>query len=200
MFMDRKNVIKQEMEITRQKREKLLGQKALTVWFTGLSGSGKSTLSNAVEKKMHKAGYLTFSLDGDNIRLGINKDLGFAEEDRQENIRRIAEIAKLMNDAGVITLTSFISPYLRDRENARKIIGDESFVEVYVSTPIEECEKRDVKGLYKKARSGQIPDFTGISSPYEEPLSPEIAIDTSNMSVDEAADIILEKIIGYIQQ
>lgn len=198
--MDRKNVIKQEMEITRQKREKLLGQKALTVWFTGLSGSGKSTLSNAVEKKMHKAGYLTFSLDGDNIRLGINKDLGFAEEDRQENIRRIAEIAKLMNDAGVITLTSFISPYLRDRENARKIIGDESFVEVYVSTPIEECEKRDVKGLYKKARSGQIPDFTGISSPYEEPLSPEIAIDTSNMSVDEAADIILEKIIGYIQQ
>ncbi len=200
MFMDRKNVIKQEMEITRQKREKLLGQKALTVWFTGLSGSGKSTLSNAVEKKMHKAGYLTFSLDGDNIRLGINKDLGFAEEDRQENIRRIAEIAKLMNDAGVITLTSFISPYLRDRENARKIIGDESFVEVYVSTPIEECEKRDVKGLYKKARSGQIPDFTGISSPYEAPLSPEIAIDTSNMSVDEAADIILEKIIGYIQQ
>ena len=183
------------MEITRENRESLLGQRALTLWFTGLSGSGKSTLSNAVEKRLYEMGKHTMSLDGDNIRLGINKDLGFGESDREENIRRIAEISKLMNDAGIITLTSFISPYRKDREAAREIIGESAYIEIYVSTPIEECERRDVKGLYKKAREGILTQFTGISSPYEAPERAYLTIDTSKMSIDEATEIILKGIM-----
>lgn len=179
------------MDITRERREEMLRQRAVTVWLTGLSGSGKSTLANALEQQLAAKGRHTMLLDGDNVRFGLNKDLGFSKEDRVENIRRIAEVAKLLNDAGLIVLTSFISPYRRDREAARAIIGD-AFVEVYVSTPLRECERRDVKGLYQKARKGEIAEFTGISSAYEEPEHPEITIDTSGRSVQECAQELLE--------
>ena len=149
------------------------------VGIIGTNGSGKSTLVNEVEKRLVAQGRHTMALDGDNIRLGLNRNLGFAEQDRIENIRRISEVAKLMNDAGLIVLTSFISPYTRDRQSAKEIIGEKDFIEIYVSTPLEECEKRDVKGLYKRARTGEIPNFTGISSPYEPPVSPDITIDTT---------------------
>ncbi len=183
------NVIEQDLDITRQMRAAMKSQNPLTLWFTGLSGSGKSTLTNALEKRLVAMGKHTMLLDGDNIRLGLNQDLGFKESDRVENIRRIAETAKLMNDAGLIVLASFISPFARDRENARRIIGKD-FIEIYVSTPLAECEKRDIKGLYKKARSGEIPNFTGISSPYEAPEHAEITIDTSQ-SVEACVDQIL---------
>ncbi|MGM7702958.1 adenylyl-sulfate kinase [Pseudalkalibacillus sp. Hm43] len=191
------NVKWQETDITREIRSQQKGQKPLTLWFTGLSGSGKSTLANAVEKRLVSMGHHTMLLDGDNVRHGLNKNLGFKENDRVENIRRISEVAKLMNDAGLITLTSFISPYESDRQNAREIIGEE-YVEIYVSTPLEECEKRDVKGLYKKARAGEIPNFTGISSPYETPVDPEIEIDTSRYSLDEATDYVVDQIMKYL--
>lgn len=192
------NVVWQKTDITGEIRSKQKGQKPLTLWFTGLSGSGKSTLANEVEKRLVVSGKHTMLLDGDNIRHGLNKNLGFKEADRVENIRRIAEVSKLMNEAGLITLTSFISPYEKDRENAKDIIGAE-FVEIYVSTPLEECEKRDVKGLYKKARAGEIPNFTGISSPYEKPLAPDIEIDTSKWSLEEATDIIMRSIMPYLE-
>lgn len=188
------NLTWHQMDVTRSLREGQLGQKALTLWFTGLSGSGKSTLANAVEKRLYSLGKHSMLLDGDNIRLGLNKNLGFSEDDRIENIRRIAEVAKLMNDAGLIVLTSFISPFVRDRRNAAEIIGSESFVEIHVATPLEECERRDVKGLYAKARRGEIADFTGISSPYEEPQNPALRIDTSVEDVESAADRIIELI------
>ena len=181
------------MDITRQFRENHMGQKACTIWFTGLSGSGKSTLANELEKRLAAAGKYTMLLDGDNVRMGLNKNLGFKETDRIENIRRIAEVSKLMNEAGLIVLTSFISPFRSDRRSANEIIG-ERYIEIYVSTPIEECEKRDVKGLYKSAREGKIPNFTGISSPYEVPEHPAVEIDTSKHSVDECIDIIMEKL------
>ena len=161
----------------------------------GPSGSGKSTLANAVEKRLHAQGRFTMLLDGDNVRLGLNRNLGFSEADRIENIRRIAEVAKLMNDAGLIVLTSFISPFVRDRRAAAEIIGSDSFVEVYVSTPLEVCEQRDVKGLYAKARAGELENFTGISSPYEAPEHPALNIDTSSESIDDAA----ERIVSYIE-
>ena len=186
------NLTEQKTDITRQLRSEHMLQKPLTIWFTGLSGSGKSTIANALEKRLFAEGRYTMLLDGDNIRMGLNKNLGFDPADRVENIRRIAEAAKLMNDAGLIVLTSFISPFERDRENARDIIGRESFVEVYVSTSIEECERRDVKGLYKKARSGKIPNFTGITSPFEAPASPDVVIDTEVLSVEQAVDEILK--------
>lgn len=192
------NVVWQDTDITRKIRSRQKGQQPLTLWFTGLSGSGKSTLANEVEKRLVAMGKHTMLLDGDNIRHGLNKNLGFKEADRVENIRRIAEVAKLMNEAGLIAITSFISPYKNDRENAREIIGDE-FVEIFVSTPLEECERRDVKGLYKKARAGEIPNFTGISSPYEKPENPEIEIDTSNYSIEEAADLLMKRIFKYIK-
>ncbi len=182
-----------EMDITRAFRGNQMGQKAKTVWFTGLSGSGKSTLANELEKRLASMGRHTMLLDGDNVRLGLNKNLGFRESDRIENIRRIAEVSKLMNDAGLIVLTSFISPFLRDRRNAREIIGD-AFVEVYVNTPLEECERRDVKGLYKKARAGELDNFTGITSPYEAPEHPDITIDTSGRSLEECVDELYEKL------
>jgi bifunctional enzyme CysN/CysC len=191
------NVVWQKTDITRDIRAQQKGQKPLTLWFTGLSGSGKTTLANEVEKRLVATGHHTMLLDGDNVRHGLNKNLGFKEKDRVENIRRIAEVAKLMNDAGLITLASFISPYESDRKNAREIIG-EDYIEIFVNTPLAECEKRDVKGLYKKARAGEIPNFTGISSPYEAPENPEIEIDTSKYSLEEAADYVLKHIIKYL--
>ncbi len=181
----------QELDITREYRAKALDQTPKTIWFTGLSGSGKSTLSNALEKRLATMGKHTMLLDGDNVRMGLNKNLGFKEQDRIENIRRIAEVSKLMNDAGLITLTAFISPYESDRLRAREIIGDDSFVEVYVATPLEECEQRDVKGLYEKARNGEIPNFTGISSPYEVPSNPEITINTVGRDIEDCVDEII---------
>lgn len=182
-----------KMDITKQFREQQLGQHAQTIWFTGLSGSGKSTLANEIEKRFAAAGKHTMLLDGDNIRLGLNKNLGFKEADRIENIRRIAEVAKLMNDAGLIVLTSFISPFVRDRRQAREIIGSD-FIEVYVSTPLEECERRDPKGLYAAARRGEIASFTGISSPYEAPEHPDVTVDTCKCSIEECADMIFQKL------
>ena len=181
------------MDITRSFREEQLGQTAKTIWFTGLSGSGKSTLANELEKRLAAMGKHTMLLDGDNVRMGLNRNLGFREADRIENIRRIAEVSKLMNDAGLIVLTSFISPFAQDRQNAREIIGD-AFVEVYVSTPMEECERRDVKGLYKKARNGELDHFTGVTSPYEVPQHADVVIDTSKFSVEACVDQILEQL------
>lgn len=185
------NLTWQDSDVTKEIRERQLGQKAKTLWFTGLSGSGKSTLANALEIRLAAQGKHTMLLDGDNIRMGLNRDLDFSDEARTENIRRIAEVAKLMNDAGLIVLTSFISPFKQDRDMARNIIG-EDFVEIYISTSLEECERRDVKGLYKKARNGEITVFTGISSPYEAPKTPEIQIDTAETSVEAAVDLIIK--------
>lgn len=193
------NLTWHNMDITRDFRSEQKGQKPKTIWFTGLSGAGKSTLVNELEKRLAAAGKHTMSLDGDNVRLGLNSNLGFKEQDRIENIRRVAEVSKLMNDAGLIVLTSFISPFISDRQNARRIIGEDSFIEVYISTPLEECERRDVKGLYKKVRSGEIPNFTGITSPYEAPKHPEIEINTVDMSIEEATDYIFDKIKGYLE-
>ncbi len=194
------NLTWHEMDVTREIRAKQKGQVPKTIWLTGLSGSGKSTLANELEKRLVTLGKHTMLLDGDNVRMGLNKNLGFKEADRIENIRRIAEVAKLMNEAGLIVLTSFISPYERDRKSAREIIGEEHFIEVYVSTPVEECEKRDVKGLYEKARKGEIPNFTGISSPYEAPISPDITIDTTNKTLEECADYVLEQMGKLIEE
>lgn len=193
------NIVWQELDITREIRAGKMGQKPMTLWFTGLSGSGKSALANEIEKRLNISGRYTMLLDGDNIRMGLNKNLGFEPEDRIENIRRIAETAKLMNDAGLIVLTSFISPFESDRQNARSIIGEDSFIEIYVSTPLKECEKRDVKGLYQKAREGKIPNFTGISSPYEEPEDAEIVVDTSLQSLEESAEQVMEKLVDYMK-
>lgn len=188
------NLTWHDMTITREQRALQKGQRPKTIWLTGLSGSGKSTIANEIEKRLFLMGRHTMSLDGDNVRLGLNKNLGFAEGDRIENIRRVAEVAKLMNDAGVIVITSFISPYERDRLMARDIVGSDDFIEIYVSTPIEECEKRDVKGLYKKAREGKIASFTGVSSPYEVPTTHQIEIDTSDITIEEAADIVMKQL------
>lgn len=192
------NVVWQKLDITREVRAKSLGQTPVTLWFTGLSGSGKSTLANELEKRLCIAGKHTMLLDGDNVRMGLNKNLGFQEKDRIENIRRVAEVAKLMNDAGLIVLTSFISPYHRDRQNAKTIIGEENFIEIYVSTPLKVCEERDVKGLYQKARNGEIPNFTGISSEYQIPENPAIVIDTSKYSLEEAVELVLKELREYI--
>ena len=188
------NIIRQLHDITPELRAKALGQTPRTIWFTGLSGSGKSALANELEKLLVSQGKHTMLLDGDNVRLGINKDLGFNDYDRTENIRRVAEICKLMNEAGIIVITAFISPFLADRKLAEEIIGEDMFIEIYVSTPLEECERRDVKGLYKKARAGEIPNFTGINSPYEVPDNPDIEIDTSSGNAIEMAEKILEVI------
>ena len=189
------NLTYHQMDITRQLREQQLGQRACTLWFTGLSGSGKSTLANAVEKHLHALGRHTMLLDGDNVRLGLNRNLGFTEADRIENIRRIAEVAKLMNDAGLIVLTSFISPFAHDRRNAAEIIGQDCFIEVYVSTPLEECERRDIKGLYAKARAGELRNFTGISSPYEQPEHPAIVVDTSAERLEDSVERIVQLLL-----
>lgn len=181
--------------MTRKDKEELLGQRGLMVWFTGLSGSGKSTIAIALERELHKRGLLCRILDGDNIRSGINNNLGFSPEDRVENIRRIAEVGKLFVETGVITLAAFISPNNDLRKMAADIIGKDRFMEVYVSTPIEECERRDVKGLYARARKGEIKDFTGVSAPFEAPENPDLTLDTSKLSVEESVKLLLEKIL-----
>lgn len=179
-------------EVTQKLRAARLGQNPRLFWFTGLSGSGKSTIANAFEHKLFENGFLTYALDGDNVRGGICNNLTFSPNDRRENIRRIAEVAKLTLDAGLIICASFISPYQKDRELVRKIVGNDNFIEIYISTPIEICEKRDVKGLYKKARNGEISDFTGISSPYEEPVNPSLVIDTSKINISDAVEKLFE--------
>ena len=180
--------------LQREDREKRLGQKAKVLWLTGLSGSGKSTIAQALERKLYNEGYFAQVLDGDNIRSGINSNLGFTNEDRKENIRRIAEISKLYLNSGIITINSFISPTIAIRNYAKSIIGENDFVEIYINAPLEVCEKRDVKGLYKKARSGAIKNFTGIDAPYEAPENPAIEIRTDERSVEEAVEEIYQKI------
>lgn len=184
--------------LTRRDKEALLRQRGLMIWFTGLSGSGKSTLAIALERELQKRGLLCRILDGDNIRSGINNNLGFSAEDRVENIRRIAEIGKLFVDTGIITLAAFISPNNELRRMAANIIGKDDFVEIYVSTPLEECERRDVKGLYAKARRGEIREFTGISAPFEVPEHPALSIDTSNTSVEESVQRLLELVLPRV--
>jgi adenylylsulfate kinase len=194
------HTVKHEYKTTKNQREQLHGHKAYLLWFTGLSGSGKSTLANLVEVALHNKGLSTYILDGDNIRQGINKDLSFAPEDRTENIRRIAEISNLMLDAGVLTLAAFVSPYIKDREEVKQIVGADGFIEIYVNTSLEECERRDVKGLYKKARAGEIKNMTGISAPYEAPTNPDFEIITDGQSIEELCNQSSKRIRirGYI--
>ena len=186
------NITKHTYKITKSNRKQQHGHKAYLIWFTGLSGSGKSTLANLVEIALHKKGLSTYILDGDNIRQGINKDLSFSPEDRTENIRRIGEISNLMLDAGVLTLAAFISPYIKDREGVKNIVKVENFIEIYVNTSLEECERRDVKGLYKKARAGEIKNMTGVSAPYEAPINPDLEVITDGHSIEENAKTIIE--------
>ena len=183
---------KHDYKITKSKRERLHGHNTYLLWFTGLSGSGKSTLANLVEIALHKKGISTFILDGDNIRQGINNDLSFSPEDRTENIRRIAEISNLMLNAGLLTLAAFVSPYIKDREAVKQIVGANNFLEIYVNASIEECMRRDVKGLYKKEKKGEIKNMTGISAPYEAPVNPDLEVITDGHSTKENVEIILE--------
>ena len=185
------NITWHHAQITRADREKLLNQKGVVIWFTGLSASGKSTIALTVEEKLYDRGILTYVLDGDNIRHGLNKNLGFSPEDREENIRRIGEVGKLFANAGVIAMTAFISPYRADRDKARNLHETGKFIEVFVDAPLNVLEDRDPKGLYKKARAGEIPEFTGISAPYEAPENPEIHLDTSKMNIEECADAVI---------
>jgi len=185
------NLVKHNYKTTKAQREELHGHKAYLLWFTGLSGSGKSTLANLVEIALHQQGLSTYILDGDNIRQGINNDLSFAPEDRTENIRRIAEISNLMLDAGVITLAAFVSPYIKDRQEVQKIVGTDNFIEIFINTSLEECERRDVKGLYKKARAGEIKNMTGISAPYEAPINPGLEVVTDGQPIEESVEIII---------
>lgn len=180
-----------DTSITKQDRHRLNRHKSAVIWFTGLSGAGKSTLANAVDVKLYNEGVRSYVLDGDNVRHGLNKGLGFSEEDRKENIRRVGEVAKLFVDSGHIVLTAFISPFQEDRHKVRRLFDDGEFIEVYVQCPLEECEKRDPKGLYKKARKGEIPHFTGISSPYDVPEQPEITVETDKWSIEASADYII---------
>lgn len=182
--------------VTRDARQGLNKHRSAVIWFTGLSGSGKSTLAHAVEEKLHALGCRTFVLDGDNVRHGLCGDLGFAEDARKENIRRIGEVTKLFAEAGVITLTAFISPFRADRQRVRQLLGPEDFMEVYCHCPIEVCEGRDVKGIYRRARAGDIRDFTGISSPYEEPDKPELVVDTGRLPLDQCVDQVVEYLQG----
>jgi adenylylsulfate kinase len=185
------NITWHDGHIERKDRQQLLGQHGVTLWLTGLSGSGKSTVAVAAEKALVERGHLAYVLDGDNVRHGLNQNLGFSPEDRTENIRRVAEVAKLFTDCGVLVVTSFISPYRADRDAARALFAPGDFVEVHVSTALETCEARDPKGLYKKARAGQIPEFTGISAPYEAPERPELVLDTGSLSVEESVGALL---------
>jgi len=189
-----KNIVWHNHKITKEKREEIKNQKGICIWFTGLSGSGKSTIANELEYKLNQMKFHTYLLDGDNIRHGLNIDLGFDDKSRVENIRRISEVSKLFVDAGIISITAFISPFIEDRKKAKEIIGD--FIEIYIDTPFEECAKRDPKGLYKKALNGEIKNFTGLDSPYEEPINPDIHIKTINLDVQESVD----KIIKFLEQ
>jgi adenylylsulfate kinase len=190
----KKNITPHKYQVSVYDRRKLNNHNSFLLWFTGLSGSGKSTIANAVEYELHKQGLKTYSLDGDNIRKGLNSDLTFSPQDRTENIRRIAETANLLIDAGMVVLAAFVSPYKKDRDNIKNIVKDVNFIEIYINTSIEECERRDVKGLYQKARAGEIKNMTGISSPYEAPENPDIEIHTETVSLVKA----VEKIIDYI--
>ena len=191
-----KNIKWHNLTIDRNKLEKMRGHKGMVIWFTGLSGSGKSTLANAVNEVLHLDGLSTYVLDGDNIRHGLCKDLGFSDEDREENIRRIGEVANLFMNAGIITITAFVSPFNNDRNKVRNIIGSKDFIEVYCSADIDVCERRDTKGLYKKARLGEIKEFTGISSPYEAPLNPEIVVDTGTLNLNDS----VEEVVNYLRE
>ena len=191
----KENIIPHNYQVSRSERQNSNKHNSLLLWFTGLSGSGKSTIANIVEQELFKLGIKTYSLDGDNIRKGINNDLTFSPKDRTENIRRIAEVANLMIDAGIVVLAAFVSPYKKDRENIRSIVKDVNFAEIYINTSIEECERRDVKGLYKKARSGEIKNMTGISAPYEAPVNPDIEIKTEEETIEQAVN----RIVNYIK-
>ncbi|GIP35215.1 adenylyl-sulfate kinase [Paenibacillus sp. J2TS4] len=188
------HIIWHSATVTKPDRHRLNRHKSCVLWFTGLSGSGKSTLANAVQKRLHELEKRTYVLDGDNIRHGLSKGLGFSPEDRKENIRRIGEVSKLFVDAGIITLTAFISPYREDRDMARQLLDPDEFIEIYVKCPLEECERRDPKGLYQKARNGEIPEFTGISSPYEEPQYPDLVIDSGQLTIEQS----VEKVVQYL--
>ncbi|HIB36737.1 adenylyl-sulfate kinase [Mesonia sp.] len=189
-----KNVIQQDYNVSVEHRRKQNKHNSLLIWFTGLSGSGKSTLANQVEVALHEQGLRTYVLDGDNIRRGLNTDLDFTPEGRKENLRRIAEAAKLFIDAGVVTLAAFISPLQKDREKIKQIVGKENFIEIYVKASVEACEKRDVKGLYQKARNGEIKNFTGISAPYEEPENPDVVVNSEKETIAESIQIIMDQI------
>jgi adenylyl-sulfate kinase len=186
----------QRGKVTADDRARLFRQRPATVWLTGLSGSGKSAIAVELEQRLIEAGHACFVLDGDNVRHGLNRDLGFSPTDRKENIRRVAEVAKLFNDAGLFVVTAFISPYREDRETAREIVGPDRFIEVYLSADVEACERRDPKGLYAKARAGQIPEFTGISAPYEPPLAPELTIDTGTASLHDSVATLFDFVSG----
>jgi len=193
--MSNKNIVWHDHCVTKEERSNIKKQKPCILWFTGLSGSGKSTIANAVESRLLTYNRHTYLLDGDNVRMGLNKGLSFTDEDRIENIRRIGEVAKLFVDAGTIVLTAFISPFQKERDSVRALVERDEFIEIFIDTPLEVCESRDPKGLYKKARKGEIPNFTGISSPYEAPLKPEIHINNDNISIEEVTD----QIIDYLQ-
>lgn len=190
------NLTWHEGQVSRTDRQAMLGQRGCTIWLTGLSGSGKSTIAVAAEKALNEIGRLTYILDGDNVRMGLNSNLGFSPEDRTENIRRIGEVSKLFTDAGLIVFSSFISPYRADRDAVRKIMGEGDFIEVWVDASVETCEGRDVKGLYKKARSGEIPEFTGISAPYEEPTQAELVLDTNSQTIEES----VTQVVSFLQK
>jgi adenylylsulfate kinase len=185
-------------KVSKAQREDLFRQNAKLIWFTGLSGSGKSTIAVQLEAQLHQRGFKTYLLDGDNIRAGLNKDLSFTDEGRIENIRRIGEVSKLLMDAGIIVLSAFISPFRSDREQVRRIVGEENFTEVFVDAPLEVCEQRDVKGLYKKARAGEVKNFTGIDSPYEAPERPDVHIPTHRLSVDQSIETLLDFVMPRI--
>ncbi len=191
------NVTYHRGAVAREDRERLLGQRGCVLWFTGLSGSGKSTVCRAVEERLHRDGHLVQVLDGDNVRHGLCRDLGFADADRTENIRRIAEVAALSVDVGLIVLTAFISPFRADRDQARAVIGPDRFLEVFLDVPLAECEKRDPKGLYAKVRRGEIAEFTGVSSPYEPPLHPELTLRTAELSVDDSASRVVGHMLAH---
>lgn len=190
-----RNIVRSEGRVTDADRRQLLGHGPATVWFTGLSGSGKSTLAYAVEEALVARGVAAYVLDGDNVRFGLNRDLGFAPEDRTENIRRVGEVCRLFHDAGLVVLSSFISPYRSDRQQVRELHPEGGFVEVHLDTPLEVCESRDVKGLYARARSGEIPDFSGVSAPYEPPEDPEVRLDTGQLSIEAGVAAILEHLM-----
>lgn len=192
--MNNENIVWHEQTVSRSKKQALKGHRSVVLWYTGLSGSGKSTIANAVEAKLFELGCHTYLLDGDNVRHGLNKGLSFSDEDRVENIRRISEVAKLFVDAGIIVSTAFISPFQQDRDQARNLLSQGEFIEVFVDTPLEVCESRDPKGLYKKARAGEIANFTGISSNYEAPSSPEVHLKTAEQSINES----VEQIVSYL--
>ena len=194
--MKSSNIIYHQASVTRQRRNKLNNHRSIVLWFTGLSGSGKSTLAHALEEKLFQKGCRTFVLDGDNVRHGLNCNLGFSEEGRTENIRRISEVSKLMLESGLIVMTAFISPFSKDRNEARNLISNDDFIEIYCKASLEVCEARDVKGLYKLARAGEIKNYTGVDSPYEEPENPELTINTDHQTLDNS----VSKILSFLEQ